>query len=345
MRTRTIAMAALGLALASGLAACGSSSKTKSATPTTTSSTASTTPAPSGPTVQAGINDPKDPTIAVLQFMPAEVTVAVGAPLTWSWTGATEPHSVTFFPPGQEPPTPDKADPLFPPTPATGPIDGTTFVNSGLQPLGPAPAKPLTLTFSKEGTYTYHCIIHPQMVGTVTVAATGADTAEAVKSKGDAEMAKWLDEGRAAKAKLAGTPAVKTANSDGSTTWQVQTGASTAHTDILAYGPLDQVKTGDKVTFINSSGAPHTATFFNDTPPLQDPTDPKVLVPSPGPSPQTLRATGLFNTGALPPNSPPGQGPPEAARSFTFVAGTAGTFKFVCIYHAPSSMVASLTVA
>lgn len=344
MRTRTIAIGALGLALASGLVACGSSSKTKSATPTT-ATTASTTPGPSGPTVQAGINDPKDPTIAVLQFMPAAVTVAVGAPLTWSWTGATEPHSVTFFPPGQDPPTPDKADPLFPPTPATGPVDGTTLVNSGLRPLGPAPAKPMTLTFSKEGTYTYHCIIHPQMVGTVTVAATGAETADAVKAKGDAEMAKWLDEGRAAKAKLAGTPAVKTANSDGSTTWQVQSGVSTPHTDILAFGPLDEVKTGDKVTFINSSGAPHTASFFNDTPPLQDPTDPKVLVPSPGPSPQTLAATGLFNTGLLPPDAPPGQGPPEAARSFTFVAGTAGTFKYVCIFHASSSMAASLTVA
>lgn len=342
MRTRTVANLALAVALVAGLAACGSSSKTKTSPATTT---ASTPPAANGPTVQAGINDPKDPTIAVLQFMPAAVNVAVGAPLTWSWTGTTEPHSVTFFAPGQAPPTPDKADPLFSPTPATGPYDGTTLVNSGLQPLGPAPAKPMTLTFSKPGTYTYHCVIHPQMVGTVTVGDTGAEPADVVKARGDAEMAKWLEEGRAAKAKLVGTPAAKTANSDGTTTWKVQTGVSTQHTDVLAFGPLDKVKPRDKVTFVNGSGAPHTASFFNDTPPLQDPTDPKTLVPAPGASPQTLAATGLFNTGLLPPDAPPGQGPPEAARSFTFVAGPAGSFKYVCIFHASSGMASTLTVA
>ena len=68
------------------------------------------------------------------------------------------------------------------------------------------------------------------MVGTVTGGRTGADTADAVKSCGDTEMATWIEEGRRAKATLAGTPSTQTANPDGTKTWEVQTGASTAHT-------------------------------------------------------------------------------------------------------------------
>jgi plastocyanin len=332
MKRRIIAFWAIVLVAMPVLAACGSDSKTQSV------------PATNGVTVQAGINDPKDPTIAVLEFMPAAVTVAVGTPVTWSWTGASEPHSVSLFPPGQQPPAPDQAEPLFAPTPPTGPYDGTTFVNSGLQPLGPAPAPPMTMTFSKPGTYSIYCIIHPQMVGTVTVADTGTDSADAVKARGDAELAKWLEEGRAAKAKLVGAPPAHTANADGTTTWEVQTGVTTPHTDVLAFGSLDKVKTGDEVRFLNQSGAPHTATFFNETPPIQNPVDPKVAMASPGPSPQILITNGLFNTGTLPPDAPPGQGPPEAARSFTFKTKTAGSYPYVCVLHAPSSMASSFTV-
>ena len=93
--------------------------------------------AASGIPVQAGINDPKDPSIAVLEFMPKKVTVPIGATVTWDWTGATEPHSVTCTAPGQVLPAPGSDPALFAPTPPTGPYDGTAFVNSGLQPLGP----------------------------------------------------------------------------------------------------------------------------------------------------------------------------------------------------------------
>ena len=97
--------------------------------------------------------------------------------------------------------------------------------------------------------------------------------------------------------------------------------------------------------FVNNSGAPHTASFAGRQQLPQDPTSPQVAAPAPGPSPQTLNATDLFNTGLLPPNAPPGSGPPEPARSFTFVVPTAGTYSYVCILHAPSSMAGSIKVA
>ena len=52
-------------------------------------------------------------------------------------------------------------------------------MNSGLQPLGPAPATPLQMTFSKAGTYPYYCVIHPQMKGTITVTDAGGQVDDA----------------------------------------------------------------------------------------------------------------------------------------------------------------------
>jgi plastocyanin len=293
------------------------------------------------PTVQAGINDPGDHNIAVLQFMPAKVTVKVNSPLRWDWTGTTEPHSVTFLKPGQQLPPPGSDTSLFAPTPATGPYDGTTFVYSGLQPLGPAPAAPLEMTFSTAGTYSYFCVIHPQMVGTVEVVATGGDTVQQVNDRKASEQDQWLREGRTAKTQFLAGSAPATNNPDGTKTYRVAMGTSTAHTDILAFQPTPVgIKAGDRVQFVNNSGAPHTASFFGKgATVIQDPTDPRTDAPAPGPSPQTLSATGFFNTGLLPPNAPPGAGPPEAARSFTFVVPTAGSYNYVCILHAPSVMV------
>jgi plastocyanin len=54
---------------------------------------------PTEVSVVAGINDPKDPNIAVLEHMPAKLTVAKGTNVTWDIAGP-EPHSVTFLPPG-----------------------------------------------------------------------------------------------------------------------------------------------------------------------------------------------------------------------------------------------------
>jgi plastocyanin len=351
-RFRTaVALAALGL----GLVACGDDSGAPSITgtkaPTTTTSAAPASGGTGTPVsasradaIQVGINDPKDPTIAVLQFMPATVTVKKGATVTWDWTGTTEPHSVTFPAPGQQLPAPGSDTSLYAPTPPTGPYDGTTFVNSGLQPLG-ATAQPFSLTFDATGSFTYYCVIHPQMVGTIKVVDGAGDTAEQISAAKADEQTKWLDEGRAAKKAFEASTVPVTTNADKSKTYTIEMGTSTAHTDILAFHPTPaNIKAGDKVTFVNDSGAPHTASFFGTgAEAIQNPLDPRVDAPAPGPSPQTLGARGFFNTGLLPPNAPPGAGPPVAVRSFTFTVPSAGSYSYVCILHAPSSMVGSIT--
>jgi plastocyanin len=329
----------LALVLVVAAAGCGDDSDDSSKTSTSDEPSVSV---PDKIEIGAGMNDPKDANVVVLQFMPAEVTVEVGTPVDWAWSGA-EPHSVTFLAPGQTLPPPGADPALFQPTPATGPIDGTTFVNTGLQPLGPGSPTSYEASFAKAGDFTYYCVIHPQMVGKVTVVDPGSgdvDTNKTVADARAADAAKYLAEGRKAKDALTKAAPVSSKNDDGSTTWTVQMGASTEHTDVLAFAPTPRnVKAGDTVTFVNGSAAPHTASFFmKDAEPITSPLDPKVDPPAPGPSPQALALSGFFNTGLLPPDAPPGAGPPLAARSYSFTVPEAGTYPYVCLLHAPSDM-------
>jgi len=72
-----------------------------------------------------------------LAFNPAKVNAAVGQPVVWHFDDNGTPHTVT--------------------------AENGSF-DSGKRPKGD-----FTLSFSRPGTYSYHCAVHPQMKGTVTV--------------------------------------------------------------------------------------------------------------------------------------------------------------------------------
>jgi plastocyanin len=297
--------------------------------------------APTEVSLVAGVNDPKDPNIAVLEFLPEKVTVAKGTTVTWSIAGP-EPHSVTFVPPGATVPPSTEADPsLTGPTPATGPYDGTTLVNSGVQPLGnPTSVPKFSVSFGKTGTYTYYCVLHPNMVGKVTVTDDTQDSQQKITKTGNQQKAKYLKEGEAAKAKLLKAKPKVTKNADGTTNYGIEMGTSTEHTDVLAFAPTPQnVKAGDQVTFVNNSSAPHTASFGGALVP-QIPTLPDVVNPVPGASPQTLAQGVYLNTGWLPPKSK--GGPPKSARSYTYTVPAAGKYEYACVLHLPSGMAAEI---
>ena len=303
--------------------------------------TEQTVPAPDGIVVGAGVNDPDDSTIAVLEFLPEAITIEAGTPVTWEWNGA-EPHSVSFLPEGMEVPNVEEDPAAAEPAPPTGPIDGTTYVSSGLQPLGPSAPTPFEGTFETPGTYDYICIIHPNMTGEVTVVEAGgeADTPADVAERRQSEMDQWLEEGRALKADLVDADPVQTELEDGSTEWTIEMGATTEHVDVLAFAPTPAgVEAGDTVTFVNNSFAPHTASFFMEgAEVVQSPFDERAVTPSPGPSPQALGAAGYFNTGVVPPDV----GPPPEARRYSFTVPEPGTYPYVCIFHAPSQMVGEI---
>jgi plastocyanin len=92
------------------------------------------------------------------------VTIPVGTSVTWTNVSSNFPHTVTFGIAGSPFPA---LNPFAPPSGGTT-YDGTALVNSG--PLFPGAS--YTLTFTRTGTFTYHCIFHDDtenMIGTVIV--------------------------------------------------------------------------------------------------------------------------------------------------------------------------------
>lgn len=116
--------------------------------------------------VQAGASDQNE-ALQALQFYPASITIDAGDSITWKYP-AGEPHTVTFLGPRSSPPPPN--DPSVPAPAGGATYDGTAYTSSGFI-LG---GKTYTLTFTKPGTYTYYCLIHGEMKGTIVVQAAGA---------------------------------------------------------------------------------------------------------------------------------------------------------------------------
>lgn len=295
--------------------------------------------APAELKLRAGMNDPKDPNIAILEYLPEKISVVTGEKVTWQFDGP-EPHSVTFVAPGAAVPNVETDPSLFGPLGTPTDYDGSTTVNSGVLPLGTqASGVTFTMTFAKAGEYTYYCALHPNMIGTVTVGGSDVNTQAEVNAQARRERTKFLAEGRAAKKKFVAAKPAQTKNPDGSTNWTVKMGVSTPHTDVLAFSPAPaKVKAGDSVTFVNDSKAPHTASFGGSLVP-QNPVAPEVRQPQPGPSPQTLKNGVYLNTGLLPPNVGT-SGPPLAARSYTYDVKDPGKYQYVCVLHLPSGMAA-----
>ncbi|MFN8027628.1 MAG: plastocyanin/azurin family copper-binding protein [Acidimicrobiia bacterium] len=297
--------------------------------------------APAELKLRAGLNDPKDPNIAVLEFLPEKISVVPGEKVTWLIDGP-EPHSVTFVPAGSPVPNVETDPSLFGPSGTPTDYDGTTTVNSGVLPLPTQTSgATFTMTFTTAGQYTYYCVLHPDMTGSLTVGGDDINTQAETNAAAAKQRTKYLAEGRAAKKKLSATKPKGTKNSSGGTDWTVQMGASTAHTDVLAFAPTPaKVKAGDSVTFVNNSKAPHTASFGGSLVP-QNPLAPEVQQPQPGPSPQTLASGVYLNTGWLPPNTG-SSGAPLAARSYTYDVSDPGTYEYVCVLHLPSGMAAEI---
>lgn len=77
-------------------------------------------------------------TIQAMQFQPATLTVVAGDQITWTNTD-TQAHTVTSN-------------------------DGTSFNSGNIAPQGT-----FTVTLNVNGSYPYHCSLHPTMTGTIQV--------------------------------------------------------------------------------------------------------------------------------------------------------------------------------
>jgi len=121
--------------------------------------------------IASGLSNAPPATSTVVRFLDSKseapnqsVSVHVGGTVTWTNLSNNFPHTVTFGIAGA--PFPNL--PPFAP-PSGGPTyDGTAVTNSGVM----QPGQNYSLTFTKAGTYTYHCLFHDDtenMIGTVVV--------------------------------------------------------------------------------------------------------------------------------------------------------------------------------
>jgi plastocyanin len=104
---------------------------------------------------------------AVNRFGPEKVSVKAGTTVKWVARSPYEPHTVTF---GNEIKTPGDPRTFTPIGPKSGGAYTGGLANSGIiaPPGRPFPTE-YSLRFTKAGSYTYTCILHPGMAGTVTV--------------------------------------------------------------------------------------------------------------------------------------------------------------------------------
>ncbi len=121
--------------------------------------------------IAPGLNAAPPATSTVVRFLDSKsaasnqsVTIPIGATVSWTNLSNNFPHTVTFGIVGQPFP---KLPPFAPPSGGTT-YDGTAVTNSGVM----MPGQSYSLTFTKSGTYTYHCLFHDDtenMIGTVVV--------------------------------------------------------------------------------------------------------------------------------------------------------------------------------
>jgi plastocyanin len=215
---------------------------------------------------------------------------------------------------------------------------GSKEVLSGFPPDKP---KPLTVKFTKTGSFTYYCPLHPGMKGVVRVVAKGrhvpskAQTVKAAKRQvtRDLKIAKRL-----ASTKVpAGTVDVGAAGPHGvefygffpqtlnvavGTTVNFRMTKGSYETHTASTGPDDPEKPGGYLASISAS-------FQGGTPTV----DPRGAYPSDPPgSPAHLTPTyhgnGFWSSGPMDESNAT---PFQSSNSVTF--STAGTYQFYCLIH------------
>jgi plastocyanin len=271
-------------------------------------------------------------------FAPNEITINVGDTLTWR-LDSTEFHNILFTN-GEPAPEFVEAGPdgVFLNPAVALPTGGSTFDGTG--PAGSGllnKGDTYSLTFTKQGVFTYLCAIHAGMGGVVKAVAAGqsADIQAAVDARRTAQINADLAE-RAIPAIMSNIGELVTSGD----TLGVAAGVENGPVDVQRFLPqLVTVHTGDAVAWIwKTVDVPHTVTFLGreeapevivphpqpDGPPRLE-LSPRVLAPSGDPT--NWDGTGYLNSGFLAPRSG------EPAPTFTVHFTSPGTFDYVCLLH------------
>ncbi|NQW22555.1 MAG: SMP-30/gluconolactonase/LRE family protein [SAR202 cluster bacterium] len=312
-------------------------------------------------------------TVLLNAFLARDITVRAGDTVTWNLGHPDEVHTVSFLSGGARIPdvipveggaptdlqlNPAVAFPTrFPGTPVES-YDGTGIINSGMMsnaPGGPdaPPNNVMSVVMTTEGTYDYVCLLHPQMIGTVTVVA---DNAANVESQAEIDARAGAEEA-ALRAQIDGVRAAgamirSEAGPNGTTTWHVQVGPAGFDSQLELYEFLASdltIQEGDSVVFSSAAPSIHTVTFHPGQP------QPEFVIPDfSQPGPPVLKAnplgafpvkpsgefdgTGYWNSGIMSAVGGPG------GTAFTMTFSKAGSYDYICAIHQTLGMEANITV-
>ena len=211
-------------------------------------------------------------------FPESNVNVPQGGTVLFQWNHAAFAgiHSVTFVPAGQTEaqvrqsyPTitsdsdqaetdsilapqsflPSDPSCLGGPTAPPCVFDGQHVLNSGLIPVQSGAVFPVQIGSGvAPGTYTYFCVLHPAMSGTLNVVAAGqpATAAATVAAQAASELNQLNS--KAGPAEAAANSPTSTANPDGTRTWTVHAGLTVDDVDLLEFLPAHlPIRKGDSV--------------------------------------------------------------------------------------------------
>jgi plastocyanin len=281
-------------------------------------------------------SDTPDHAIQGNAFYPSDLTIHVGDTVTWN-ANAGEVHTVSF---GTPPPPGGLADATTR-TSATA-FDGSGWVNSGLLSTDPAAGgyATYTLTFTAAGDYTFHCLIHSTMQGTLHVLDSGTVPHDQAfyAQESISQQNQLLAEGRQVRA-----AGLSTALATQAPAVTVGDGLllSTSSVAVLRFLPDSRtVQVGETVTWTNlDPETPHTVTFGPDPPggPFG------ALLPigvTAGHAIMSGPVTSTINSGFLAQAGPFGLN----GQTFSVTFEAAGTYQYRCVLHDGLGMVGSITV-
>jgi len=291
----------------------------------------------------------RDAAVQANFFFTNKITIHAGESVQWT-SQAGEIHTVSFLA------AKTRADyPLFAPAPGGGiapnPLvflpqgsnsyDGSAYSNSGQIAVGTS-ATQYELTFPTPGTYSYVCLIHSEMDGTVVVEPTNKPLPRTQQSYDvEANIARAIALGQGAATAARGIAAGAGPNKVTAGIGQLFTGLGSVA--VLRFEPDRKVvRAGQTVTWSNlDPETPHTVTFGTEPPGGSlGAFAPVNLDPPPGavPGHATIGSpTKSVNSGFI------GAGLPFGT-TFTATFTAAGTYSYICALHDDLGMVGTITV-
>ena len=286
-----------------------------------------------------------DQAIQANAFFPKDISIHVGDSITWN-SKAGEIHTVTF---GYGPPPPGLTGFEIVATPFGGDtFDGTGWHNSGiLVNEKPAPAGEFNsypLRFTHTGIFTFVCLVHEDMQGTLHVLDAGAAlplTQSAYTQQNIPQANQLLAQGR-----QVGAAGLAAAHSSRTPTVTAGDGqllpTASASLAVLRFLPDTlTIHAGESVTWDNRDPeTPHTVTFGPE--PSGGPFATLLPIGTDGPQHATISGpvTSTVNSGFL---AAPGQFGMNGTQ-FTVTFTAPGTYAYICALHDDLGMIGTIKV-